>query len=113
MNKTFLQELAERDMVFAAMSPIVFQTLSVSMEPDEDINEALFEERDHAGLFAFAGSNENGIGRNYNIHVLPTRFLIDPDGIIVAKYSGFGLRPLEEDLVAIVQGIRTDLSLND
>lgn len=113
LNKAFRQELAERDAVFAAMNPLMFLTLSVSVETDDDINEALFEEGDHAGLFAFAGSNESEIASVYNIHVLPTRFLIDPDGIIVAKYSGLGLRPLEKDLVALVQGVLVNLSTND
>lgn len=105
-NKAFLQELQERDVVFDAMNPLIFETLSVSMEPDIDINESLFEETDHAGDFAYAAGQKSDIGTVYNIHVLPTRFLIDPEGIILAKYSGFALRPLEEDLVAIIRGMR-------
>jgi len=113
LNNTFQKELLERDAVFGIMNPLMFQTLSVSMEPDDDINEALFEEGDHSGLFAFGGSKEGGIGSIYNIHALPTRYLIDPDGIIIAKYSGFGLRPMEQDLVAIVRGVQANLSKNE
>jgi len=113
LNNTFQKELLERDAVFGIMNPLMFQTLSVSMEPDDDINEALFEEGDHSGLFAFGGSMEGGIGSIYNIHALPTRYLIDPDGIIIAKYSGFGLRPMEQDLVAIVRGVQANLSKNE
>jgi len=103
-SRIFQQELAERDIVFQAMNPLVFTTLSISMEPDRDINEALFEENVHAGAFAYASEQSLDIGAAYNIHVLPTRFLIDRDGYIMGKYSGYGLRPLEEDLVAIVRG---------
>ena len=109
-NETFLRELPERNIVFGVMNPVMFQTLSVSMEEDQDINEALFEEIGHAGLFAFPGPDLDVIKTAYNVHVLPTRFLIDPEGIIVAKYSGFGLRPLEEDLVALVAKLQTGLS---
>ena len=104
-NRAFQQELAERDIVFQAMNPLVFETLSISMEQDRDINDALFEENVHPGKFAYSAEQAIDIGAAYNIHVLPTRFLIDRDGYIMAKYSGYGLRPLEEDLVSVVMGI--------
>ena len=40
------------------------------------------------------------------MNVLPTRFLINPDGIIVARYIGPALANLERDLVTII----TDLN---
>jgi len=107
-NRTFLQELRERNVVFEAMNPLTFRTLSVSVEPDRDINEAFFDDRVHAGTFAYAADSESGIIRTYNINVIPTRYLIDPDGTILAKYSGHGLRPLEMDLIAIIRGLQEE-----
>ena len=105
-NTAFRQELEERNIVFQAMNPLIFETLSISMEPDRDINEALFEEEFHPGTFAYASEQSIDMGATYNVHVLPTRFLIDRDGYIMGKYAGYGLRPLEEDLVAVVRGFQ-------
>ncbi|GMQ80664.1 MAG: hypothetical protein BMS9Abin05_0092 [Rhodothermia bacterium] len=99
----FIKEIGERNTVFQLLNENVFQILSISIDPDSVVNEALFEEATPPGMFAFAdGGKESDIARLYNVHVIPTRFLIDPDGLIVSKYTRSGMLDLKEDLIAII-----------
>lgn len=100
------RDLEIRDGITGALSEIMFQTVAVSVEADMDINEALFDGADHPGTFVFSTEGmEQSIVQNYNVHVLPTRFLIDPEGVIVAKYTGPALMELERDLASIVESL--------
>ncbi|MCZ6758720.1 MAG: hypothetical protein O7C39_10590 [Bacteroidetes bacterium] len=102
-NDIFLRESAERNTVYQLLNKNVFQTLSISIEPDSVINEGLFDEFTPPGMFVFAeGGRESNIARSYNVQVIPTRFLIDPDGLIVSKYTRSGMQDLKEDLIAII-----------
>lgn len=102
-NDIFLRESAERNTVYQLLNKNVFQTLSISIEPDSVINEGLFDEFTPPGMFVFAeGGRESNIARLYNVQVIPTRFLIDPDGLIVSKYTRSGMQDLKEDLIAII-----------
>ncbi len=102
-NTVFQQELADRNELFEALDDRLFHTISISVEPDRDINDALFEESTPPGVFVYAdGGLSSDIARAYNIHVVPTRYLIGLDGNIIAKYTGPALRYLGLDLVRIV-----------
>ncbi|MBT4051459.1 MAG: hypothetical protein HOE73_00045, partial [Bacteroidetes Order II. Incertae sedis bacterium] len=105
-EQIFQNELRRRDELFGALGPNVFQVVSVSVEPDEDINEALFDGDGHPGHFVWtsAGMQEQ-IVADFNIQLLPTRYLIDPNGVIIAKYTGPALANLERDLIVIVGGL--------
>ena len=100
------RDLEIRDGIARALSDVMFQTVAVSVEPDIDINEALFDGADHPGHFVFSEEGlEQQIVKDFNVNVLPTRFLIDPDGILVAKYTGPALMNLERDLASIVESL--------
>jgi len=99
----FMREFAQRDYLASSLDNPFFEFISVSVEPDEDINDALFEERSPAGHWVYSPEGmDQPIVKDFNVNVLPTRFLIDPDGRIVAKYSGPALVNLEQDLIAII-----------
>jgi peroxiredoxin len=101
-NEVFLKEFGRRETFVSSLDERAFQVLSISLEPDQDVNEALFEEGKPPGRFAFVPEGrDSDIARLYNIQVVPTRFLIDPDGIIVRKYPGSGMLSLAEDVAAI------------
>ena len=75
-----------------------FALLSLSLQPDSLLNKTFLEDRDIPGRHVFlpdAGDSE--ILDAYNVVVLPTRFLIDPEGKIVGKYVlGNGILAFQE-----------------
>lgn len=106
-EQVFQRELALRDGIVGALSPILFEVLSVSVVADTVLNEALFDGADHPGQFIWAPEGlESQIVKDYNIQILPTRYLLSPDGKIMAKYSGPALDNLRKDLVSIVVGLK-------
>lgn len=110
----FLKELAERNAVFSALNPNVFKTLSISLDPDSILNTALFEERRPPGLFSIAPAGRDAeIARKFNIQIIPTRILIDPNGRIIDKYPGSAMLSLEDDLVAIINRLNQAASTFD
>lgn len=106
LEQTFQQELDVRDRLFGALQPQLFLPISISVEPDSVLNEGLFDGAEHAGDFVWAdGGMDSEVARAYNVHIVPTRYLLDPDGNVVSKYVGRGLANLEQDLVAVVAGL--------
>lgn len=106
MEASWMREYESRDRIAGLLNPNLFQTISVSVQPDMDLNVVLFEEGTHPGHFVF--SEEGGdqqIVKDYNVNVIPTRFLLDPNGEIVSKYTGQALTTLERDLIDIIQSI--------
>lgn len=106
MEASWMREFESRDRIAGLLNPNLFQTISVSVQPDMDLNVVLFEEGTHPGHFVF--SEEGGdqqIVKDYNVNVIPTRFLLDPNGEIVSKYTGQALTTLERDLIDIIQSI--------
>ena len=75
-----------------------FELLSLSLQPDSLLNEAFFEGRDIPGRHVFLPDGGDAeILDAYNVVVLPTRFLIDPEGKIVGKYVlGNGILAFKE-----------------
>jgi hypothetical protein len=75
------------------------ETISFSLQSDVDINEAFLDDREMPGHYVIL---DNGVEdehvRRYNVRVVPSRFLIDPDGLIVGRYLGEGLYALQSDL---------------
>lgn len=103
LEPIYQREFAKRNYLADALPDRLFRYVSVSVESDEAINEALFEEQDLPGYFVWSGDGmASQIVRDFNVHVIPTRFLIDPDGRIVAKYTGPALDDLETDLITII-----------
>ena len=57
------------------------------MQPDSLLNEAFFDGRDLPGTHVFLPDGpEAPILDHYNVYLIPTRFVIDPEGKITGKY---------------------------
>lgn len=103
LEPIYQREFAKRNYLADALPERLFRYVSVSVEADEAINEALFEEQELPGFFVWSADGmASQIARDFNVHVIPTRFLIDPDGRVVAKYTGPALDDLESDLITII-----------
>lgn len=101
-DETFLRELPERQLLLAALRGLRFTTVSVSVEPDSALNEALLEGRSLLGTFVFDPDGlEGSLARAYNINTVPTRVLIGPDGTLLSRYSGPALAAVRNDLAGI------------
>ena len=103
LEPLYQRELAARNNIASKIDERLFAYVSVSVQADAAINEAFFEEQEHPGYFVLDGGGlEQQVARDFNINIIPTRVLIDPDGRIVAKYTGPALDDLEADLVSII-----------
>ncbi len=80
--------------------------VSVSLEPDSLLNDALFDEREPRGIFVYAASGYQAeIARSYNVNYLPVRFLIGSDGKLVAKYEGGAMAVLRERALSLASDL--------
>ena len=103
LEPIFQREMAVRDNLAGKLDERLFRYISISVEPDSSVNEALFEENDHPGHFVFSSDGlEQQVAVDFNVNVIPTRFLIDPDGRIMVKYTGPAIDNLENDLIGII-----------
>ena len=84
----FEEDLFIRNQSYRASGDIPsFEILSFSLQPDSLLNNAFFEGRDLPGRHVFLPDGGDAeILDAYNVIVLPTRFLIDPESNIVGKY---------------------------
>ena len=89
----YQRELPGRNDILEVFGSERVEIVSISMQPDTLVNEAFFEERIVPGRHVYGGQD---IARTYNINVLPTRYLIDPKGVLVNKYVGGTLAALHE-----------------
>lgn len=100
-NEVFLRELPLRNQLVAAAEDLPVSFVSLSVEPDTLVNATFIEERQPPGTIAvLPGGPDSELLRRFNVNVLPTRFLIDPEGNLVGKYPGSALGALQRDLSA-------------
>lgn len=95
----FEEDLFFRNQAYRASGDTpAFEILSFSLQPDSLLNSAFFDGRDIPGRHVFLpDGGDAAILDVYNVIVLPTRFLIDPESNIVGKYVlGNGLRAFQE-----------------
>lgn len=106
MEDGFRRNLPARNALYSALPDELFSKVSVSVEPDSVLNDGMFDEGNHPGTFVYAPDGlASDVARAFNVNVIPTRFLIDPDGNIMAKYVGSSLSGLEQDLVSVINGL--------
>ena len=100
-DETYQRELEVRNAIYRALEGQLFNILSVSVEPDPVILEAFFEDRDIPGVHATANQGmDDPVVALYNVNILPTRFLIDGEGKIIAKFSGAAIDAVDQALVS-------------
>lgn len=75
--------------------------VSISLEPDTLLNDAFLDGRDVPGHIVFADDEVPAVV--YNVSRVPTRYLVDPAGNIVAKYIGGAIEALREDVLALLE----------
>ncbi len=102
-EETYQRELPARAALFAATQGEPFRIVSVSMQPDSLLNEAFVEGRTFPGIHVWEPNGlHSRIANQYNVHLLPRRFLIDPDGKILSKYEGSGMVSLQEEVAFLL-----------
>ena len=94
----YQRELPGRNNIFTVLGADQVEIVSISMQPDTLVNEAFFEERIAPGRHVYGGLD---VAQQYNIHVLPTRYVIDAQGNLVNKYVGGTMAALYEDMVRL------------
>lgn len=94
----YQRELPGRNNIFTVLGADQVEIVSISMQPDTLVNEGFFEERVAPGRHVYGGQD---VAQQYNIHVLPTRYVIDPQGNLVNKYVGGTMAALYEYMVGL------------
>ena len=92
----YQRELPGRNDLFETLGGGQLEIVSFSMQADTLVNEGFFEERVVPGRHVY-GATE--VSELYNINVLPTRFLIDPNGTLVDKYIGGTMAAIYEYMI--------------
>jgi len=102
-NQFFQQQLALRNAMYNALNDNGLEIISVSVHPDSVLNDALFDGNEFPGQHIYAqGGLDGSLARLYNVNVLPTRYVIDRDGVIVGKFSGGAMRPIQETIMILM-----------
>jgi hypothetical protein len=76
--------------------------VSVMLEPSQLRRDAFLEGRNISGIHIPAAGFNDPIVRRYNVHVLPTRIVIDNEGKIVGKFIGESFNLLQEQLLSLL-----------
>lgn len=99
-DELFLRQLEARARLYdAAAGRLAF--VAVSVEPDTLLTDALYEGRYIPGTSVIAPLGlESKVAEAYNVHVLPTRVLIDAEGRIVRKFVGGDFTAIQEAVAA-------------
>lgn len=109
-SSIFQRELETRAALYDAMHEEGFEILTVSLEPDEAINEALFTDRNIPGVYTIDPSGtESDLADSYNLMNLPMRYLIDEEGNIVSSYVEGAMMAIAEDVTALLGVDEVDL----
>jgi hypothetical protein len=99
-DATYIRERAMRDSLASYKRGENVTFVSVSLEPDSDLNEAFFGSQPSTVQIALPLGSEDPLARSFNVRVHPKRFLIK-DGVILGKYSGPAIQAVADDLMAV------------
>jgi hypothetical protein len=97
-DQTFERQLPMRRMLSEATAGEA-EFVSVMIERSAVRRDAYREGRELPGVVIPADNLRDPIVARYNVYILPTRVLIDPDGRIVGKYVGEAFNLLQDDLL--------------
>ncbi len=102
-SEAFRQQLDMRLALEQALADEPFTFVSVSVDADSLLSRAFFSQTPITGARVVAsGGLEGELARQYNVHMLPTRYLIAPDGTILAKYVGPLVPQLAQDVLTLL-----------
>lgn len=96
-DDVYQRELEGRNSLVTGMGTERLAMVSISLQPDTLINEAFFEEREAPGIHVYGAGD---LVQAYNVNVVPTRFLIDPEGRLVSKFVGGAMAAIYDYLMA-------------
>ena len=110
LEAIFLHELQMRDAMVGDLPPGFLRVVTVSVDPDSVVNEALFDEHELPGSVGIGlpDGPSSIVARLYNVKLVPKRFLIR-DGTILARYSGPAIQQIQLDLDRLARGRRPSL----
>jgi len=94
----YQRELPGRNDIVEVLGNEKVEIVSISMQPDTLVNEGFFEERTVPGRHVYG---DQGVAQKYNINVLPTRYLIDPEGNLINKYVGGTMAAIHEYMITL------------
>ncbi len=98
----FRRQLPVREALIEAAGDSL-TAITISLQPDPVMLEALFEDRELTGRhIVLEEGAEADLVRDYSVTSIPTRYLIDDQGRIVAKYVGESLYALQQDLAEVL-----------
>ena len=101
-DDVFQREVEGRNQLIADYGHDKVEFVSISLQPDTLVNEAFFEERELPGVHIYGTTN---LARLYNVNVLPTRYLIDPEGRVVEKFVGGAMAALYEYMILMEENV--------
>ena len=103
-SAVYLRELPLRRALRATIPADVLEIVSVSVEPDTALSRALLAGRDLAGRHVFLPEGLDAeLARRYNVNVVPMRYLIGPEGRILARYAGGAMTTIQQDVLALLR----------
>ncbi len=103
LDEGFARQFQERAALETALARYPVRFVAVSLERDSLTTRAFFSQSPLRGAQVEApGGFESAIARQYNVRALPTRFLIGPDGRILARYTGPLVPQLTQDLLTLL-----------
>jgi hypothetical protein len=91
------QALPSREVLLAPLAGPRFEVVSVALTPDTLAARAFFSQHRPRGRPVVGGGFDGPLARSYNVQVVPTYYLIGPDGAIRSKYTGATLLAATED----------------
>jgi hypothetical protein len=105
-DPVYLNELPYRNALATAYRQLPLNVLSLSLEPDTLVNEAFYERFVQAGQAAILPRGwEDPLVERYSITILPTRWLIGPDGRLLGRFEGPGALVSLQQALARLQPI--------
>jgi peroxiredoxin len=98
------RQLGTRNALYRSTRPDSVAFVSISVEPDTLLYEALTDTRSLPGRTVIAsGGLDDPLATAYNVADVPVRFLIGADGRIVGRYAGTAFLALQEDLTRLLK----------
>ncbi len=103
-SDAFRQQLDGRLALEQALESYPVSFVSVSLDTDSLMTRAFFSQVPFQGFkVEDARGDESPLAKQFNVHALPTRYLIGPEGTLLAKYVGPLVPQLTLDLLTLLR----------